>query len=117
MSTIKRYKITQVWGDIEVTVEVDHSILTPELATEINSFWSGAKYRISSSGGDVVMAVVKRISAQLMRALLELDSIPHAQNVLDTSEGYPPNGAHGVKLIDFDGLPEIESDDLIVEDA
>ncbi|PCO34659.1 hypothetical protein CQA09_28740, partial [Klebsiella pneumoniae] len=40
--TIKRYKIERDWGEGQVQLEIDHSILTPKLATEINKFWTGA---------------------------------------------------------------------------
>lgn len=115
MTDIRKYQVFQSFGEISVDITVDHDILTPELAEEINEFWGGAEDRVVAADGDVVMAVAKLIASRFMALLLESDSIPWAQGQLDSSEGYPPNGGHGVKLIDFDGLPEISSEDLIIE--
>lgn len=39
MSNIKTYTVKASWfNDAEVSLQVDHSILTPELAKEINDF-------------------------------------------------------------------------------
>ncbi|MGH8089460.1 MAG: DUF2528 family protein, partial [Stenotrophomonas sp.] len=63
---VKRYKIEQEWGDAEVTLDVDHDRLTPKLATQINSFWTGASDRLDSAGGDVVLAVIKLAAAEFL---------------------------------------------------
>ncbi|MBS0501143.1 MAG: DUF2528 family protein [Proteobacteria bacterium] len=60
MSNIKTYKnVAASFDDAEVTLQVDHDVLTPDLATLISSFWSGAEDRLAQEGGDVVRAVVR----------------------------------------------------------
>lgn len=60
MSSIKAYRVAcEDFESSEVTLQVDHGVLTPALATEINNFWSGADGRLSDENGDVVRAVVR----------------------------------------------------------
>ncbi|MGS7839506.1 DUF2528 family protein, partial [Stenotrophomonas maltophilia] len=56
---VRRYKVEQDWGDAEVTLDVDHRVLTIDLATQLNKFWTGVEGRREAADGDVVMAVVK----------------------------------------------------------
>ena len=64
MSAITIYRVSAYWfNEAEVTLRVDHSVLTKELATEINQFWSGAYGRLSDEGGNVVHAVVRLFGA------------------------------------------------------
>lgn len=62
-SNIKRYKVSQEWADFEVFVEVDHNVLTPERANDINRFWSGDDDRVQEENGDVVRAVIRMFGA------------------------------------------------------
>ena len=60
MSNLKTYRVKADWyDDAEVTLRVNHDILTPELATQINQFWSGEGDRLGQEGGDVVRAVIR----------------------------------------------------------
>lgn len=60
MSNIKTYRVKAAWfDDAEVTLQVDHDLLTPALATEINQFWSDADERLADEGDDVVRAVIR----------------------------------------------------------
>ena len=60
MSNIKTYKVVAAsFDDAEVNLQVDHDVLTPDLATLINTFWSGAEDRLAQENGDVVRAVVR----------------------------------------------------------
>ncbi|WP_395593052.1 DUF2528 family protein (plasmid) [Pseudomonas sp. B26140] len=68
--TIKRYTVTESWKDYSVTLEVDHSILTPDRATELNSFWSGAQDFADAEDGDVVRAVIRLAGSTLIRIML-----------------------------------------------
>lgn len=68
--TIRRYTVTDAWKDQEVTLEVDHSILTPELAKEMNEFWSSANYRRSKEDGDDVRAVIRFAGMLLINIML-----------------------------------------------
>jgi hypothetical protein len=56
------------FGDCdEITLEVDTSVLTEQLATEINTFWSGATDRLQAESGDVVRAVVRLFGACVVK--------------------------------------------------
>ncbi|WP_052521121.1 DUF2528 family protein [Acidovorax temperans] len=60
MSNVKTYKVVAAsFDDAEVNLQVDHDVLTPDLATLINTFWSGAEDRLAQENGDVVRAVVR----------------------------------------------------------
>lgn len=60
MSNLKTYRVKAAWfDDAEVTLRVDHDILTPALATEINNFWSEADARLAEENDDVVRAVIR----------------------------------------------------------
>ncbi|WP_199098981.1 DUF2528 family protein [Dyella sp. ASV21] len=115
--SIRRYRASQDWGDIVVTLDVDHAKLTTELATEINDFWTGADDRLDAADGDVVMAVIKLAAKYLMYQVLDPTGwrhIPNMQREFDGEEGWPPNGEHGIRLVDFEGEPEIDDTTLEV---
>lgn len=60
MSNIKTYRITASEFDwAEVILEVNHDVLTPGLATEINTFWSGGEWRLDMADGDPAQAVIQ----------------------------------------------------------
>lgn len=46
-----------IWREFEVTLEVDHEILTVEHVTMINQFWYDYDSRLSAENDDVVKAV------------------------------------------------------------
>lgn len=69
-SNIKRYTVEESWKDYSVTLEVDHSILTPERATMINDFWSNNSWRKSEEEGDVVRAVIRFAGSNLIYMML-----------------------------------------------
>lgn len=83
MSNIKRYKVGHNWNDgMEVELEVDHDILTPERAAMINNFWSNNDGRESEAGG-AVPAVIRLFGACAINAML--------------AEGGADFGRHGVR--------------------
>lgn len=75
MANLKRYTLEDAWKDWDVTVEVDHDILTEERAAEINSFWSGDEERLSDEDGDVVRAVIKYAARMWIYDLLEAGGV------------------------------------------
>ncbi len=75
MANLKRYTLEDTWKDWEITVEVDHDILTKERATEINSFWGGDEHRLSDADGDVVRAVIKFAAQGWIYDLLEAGGV------------------------------------------
>ena len=51
----------------EVTFVVDHSKINDEQWHEINSFWSGDKYRLIEARGNVMTAVLVMLAQQCMQ--------------------------------------------------
>lgn len=112
----KRYKLAVGFGEeISVTVEVDHDVLTPELAKEINDFWTSADEVLAAANDDIVLAAVRRAGPYLIGAVLEGCNLYGAQKELDEAEGWPPRGAHGIKIVDFE-IPDMGSVDLEMEE-
>lgn len=70
MTTIKRYTVKDSWKDYSVTLEADHSILTPERAQMINDFWSSNDDRADAEEGDVERAVIRFAGSNLINIML-----------------------------------------------
>lgn len=116
----RRYKIEHDHiFDLSVTLEVDHSKLTPELATLINSFWTGADERLADADGDAVLAVVKNAAGQFMAMVLEPHGYnePGMQREFDDQEGWPPEGLHGIRIVDYDGRPDLDHTVLTLKEV
>ena len=58
MTSIKKYELEDDAYN-EVHLEVNHSILTEDIANEINEFWSNAEERLDECDGDVIKAVLR----------------------------------------------------------
>ncbi|AZE47179.1 MULTISPECIES: DUF2528 family protein [Pseudomonas] len=71
MANLKQYTLKDTWKEWEITLEVDHDILTEERATVINSFWTSAVDRLSEADDDVVRAVIKLAAEGWVYDLLE----------------------------------------------
>lgn len=67
---IKRYVVKEVWKDYEVTLEVNHSRLTPEAALMINNFWGDSEHRLWAEKGDAVKAVIRLFGQTMIRIML-----------------------------------------------
>ncbi|HHA2467504.1 DUF2528 family protein [Stenotrophomonas maltophilia] len=113
---VRRYKVEQDWGDAEVTLDVDHRVLTIDLATQLNKFWTGAEERLEAADGDVVMAVVKMAAAEFLGWVLDVNqslNVVGMQKEFDELEGWC--GANGaIRIADFDGRPDLDSELLRV---
>lgn len=70
ITQIKRYKVKEVWKEYEVTLEVDHSILTIERATMLNDFWSNSKFRLIAEDNDVVRTVIRNFGQIMINMML-----------------------------------------------
>ena len=69
--TIKNYTVTSDdMENVRVLLKVDHSVLTADLATEINNFWSLAHQRVVEETGDVVRSVVRLFGSVALRHIL-----------------------------------------------
>ncbi|HCT25311.1 MAG TPA: hypothetical protein DIW85_03750 [Stenotrophomonas sp.] len=107
---VKRYRIEQEWGDAWVILEIDHAQLTPEVATQINAFWTGADARLAGADDNPVVAVIKMAAADFIGMVLDARgdlTSRGMQEEFDDQEGWP--AAHGVKLVDWDGRPDLDS--------
>lgn len=58
MANVKSYTVSDFNGN-KVELVVNLNVLTPQLCTEINDFWSGNKSRLRAESGDVVRTVVR----------------------------------------------------------
>lgn len=64
MSNVRTYTVKAAWfDDAMVTLRVDLDKLTPELAIDINAFWSDADDRLECEDRDVVRTVVRMFGA------------------------------------------------------
>ncbi|MBX7277974.1 DUF2528 family protein [Pseudomonas sp. ERGC3:05] len=66
---IKRYLVKDTWKDYEVTLEVNHDLLTYEVASQINGFWSNSESRIDSEN-DVAKAVIRLFGQTMINMML-----------------------------------------------
>jgi len=107
----KRYVFDAGFSDISVTLDIDLDVLTPELATMINNFWGDAEYVLSAADGYVIEAVARRAASVFINAAFEGCSNEEAQTSLDESEGWPPAGESGIRLVAFD-IPDTCADQL-----
>lgn len=114
---IKRYCVSCEESGIEVVLDVDHDVLTRDLAEEINRFWTNAELRLDRADGDVVKAVI-RLAAQAFFFVL-IEDLPGcvraAMRAFHDLEGWPKES--GITLVSFDGLPEFDSIDLSVTEV
>lgn len=69
-SGIIQYKVKETWKDYEVTLEVNHDILTVDVATLINQFWSDDESRLAAEDGDVVRAVIRFFGSNIIQSML-----------------------------------------------
>lgn len=73
MSTERIFKIT--WDDSEdmsVVIAVDTSILTLDVANEINQFMSSSDHRLRMCDGDVYMLVAQMFAALFFRCAMDV---------------------------------------------
>lgn len=68
-SGIIQYKVKEVWKDYEVTLEVNHAVLTVEVATLINQFWSDDHWRLAAENGDVVRTVIRLFGSSMIQIM------------------------------------------------
>lgn len=67
---IIQYKVKETWKEYEVTLEVNHAILTEEVATQINQFWSDDTWRLPAEDGDVVRTVIRLFGSRMIQMML-----------------------------------------------
>lgn len=129
MSNIKTYTVKASWfNDAEVTLQVDHSILTAELAKEINDFWSDASYRLLKEDKDVVRVIIRMFGARTISLAMEQGGwdfsnnspaagLRTAQEVIDDfGEGWPKAEELGISVIQV-AADSVGFDDVQLEVA
>ncbi len=67
---IKQYLVKETWKEYQVTLEVNHDVLTEEVASLINGFWSNAADRLSAENGDVVRTVIRLFGQTMIYRML-----------------------------------------------
>lgn len=67
---IKRYLVKETWKEYQVTLEVNHDVLTEETAALINGFWSSADDRLSAENGHVVRTVIRLFGQTMIYRML-----------------------------------------------
>ncbi|WP_233007179.1 DUF2528 family protein [Rheinheimera faecalis] len=119
----KTYRVKEDWKDYEVILEVDHDLLTPELATQINQFWNDDDERLEAENGNPVKAVIRLAGTVLMQEMLAVggasfsksddNSTTYWAEWLASQEGWPPLEVLGIRCIDADVLtPDFEDVEL-----
>lgn len=119
LANIKRYEIDYD-GKANVTVEIDHDIVTEANLHELNNFWSNAEWRVEKHDG-VLNAVLKMLAAQVIQIQFTAGyTTPGLIRQFDWDsgngqEGWPPmDGSQGIKIIDTEDL-EIDYDDMSIK--
>ena len=106
MSTIKRYVVTS--DDNEVVLQVDTSVLTPEMAGHINTFLGGHKYRLAEQKGNVVETAVRLFGARAIFHGMAYGGVDFAsdgdwftEHVLkEEAEGWPDLASLGIVIVE-----------------
>lgn len=104
----------------ELTVEIDHSIMTEENLEEINSFWSNDKYRITECGStlNAVLIMLAQEVFSFENPLLAFTEYAIRRFDWDQDhgiEGWPKmDGSYGIKILDIDSDIFGDYDDFTV---
>lgn len=127
MANLKKFKVDQPFGDNYVELEVDIDVLTPAIASEINSFVSGANDRLDSEDGDVVRVAIRMFGEYAIRYFLHDgganlygpigdENVWATKKVLDyVYEGWPDFESLGIVI--FSAIVEVPTfDDLTLEE-
>jgi hypothetical protein len=120
MANIKRYEIDYDWK-ANVTVEIDHDIVTEEALHELNNFWSNAEYRVMQHDS-VLNAVLKMLAREIIQIQFTAGyTTDYLIKQFDWDsgngqEGCPPmDGSQGIKIIDTEDL-ELDYDDMSIKE-
>jgi len=125
---IQHFKISD--NEAEVVLAVDRTVLTPELATEINNFLSSASERLNEQDGDVVLTVVRMFGSVAIAHMLSEGPAHFGMNRADQSkywtekvleleyEGWPTAEGLGIRIIeacvDIPDYFSVEMEELVV---
>lgn len=111
----RRYRL-ESGMDTSITLEIDTTKITPELAEEINGFWSSADEVLRESNGDIVEAVARRAAGPLLWFLIDGWNKQGAVDQLSKSEGWPDAEHIGISITDYD-IPDLSADQFDVTEV
>lgn len=111
--TTRRFKFS-AGMDTTIVLDVDTSLMTEEMAQEVNNFWACAKEVLASADGDVIQAAARRAAPQLIMELINGWTPEHAAHLLGEQEGWPKE--HGIKIVAAD-IPEFDAEHLVLEET
>ncbi len=126
MSNVKTYIVTASWfEDSGVKLRVDHDVLTPELATLINDFWSENDSRLMEEDGDVVRAVIRLFGQVAIRFFMADGGAsfgPYKNGdrhwtkrvIEEQCEGWPDIDSLGILILSAD-VYAVDYDDVTLE--
>lgn len=121
-------KLYRLHGDnFDMTVEVDHAVLTEDKLHEINNFWSAADHRLKEHDGSVLDAILEMLFSKVQFMVAEAGGLLSLNSALfkfswrdrrgaykDGEEGWPDmDGSYGIRIVEigeltFDESPLIE---------
>jgi hypothetical protein len=102
--SIRRFTI-EACEDCSVILDIDLRLMTPETATEVNSFWMSADRVLQLAQGDAVRAVALRAAQRLIHELIAHSRPELALENLSAEEGWPRQ--HGISIVSFE-IPDID---------
>lgn len=127
-TTTKRYHLGG--ENFEMSVEIDHAMLTEDKLLEINRFWTGAEDRLAESGSAVnavlkllflnvqQMAGESRFGVSVSSVIQEFASKDARGNPKDGQEGWPEmDGSYGIRIVDCWNELFLDDDPRITEVA
>lgn len=109
MAEIKRRFRLESGLDTSITLEIDTSKITEDLAAQINGFWSGDEDVLNASDGDVIQAVARQAAGPLLWLLTEGFNNRAAVKSLSKSEGWPEDETLGISIVDYE-IPDFSAD-------
>lgn len=98
MANIKHFKVT-FDACVEIEMAVDLEKLTPEIATEMNDFWSGGGDLLNDCDGDVIRCAVRLIASKAAHFIAE-DSHFEKERFRE-AEGFHDLDEIGVEITDW----------------
>ncbi|EIX9026393.1 DUF2528 family protein [Klebsiella aerogenes] len=122
MGNIKKYTVDYDWK-AELTIEIDHDVMTDEKLHEINNFWSNADYRLGRHGSVLNAVLVMLAKEALLIALSQNYNTYGVVSEFDWSngegvEGWPHmDGSEGIKITNVDVSGIFDSDDITIKAA
>lgn len=103
----KHYEVEVNSFDLSITLEIDTTKMTAEIAAQVNGFWAGAESVLESSDGDIFQAVARRAAWPLMHYLLVGYHETGAVEELSEQEGWPDKDHIGITIIDH-VIPDLD---------